>query len=205
MLTMLKINNIPMPVLLDECTEGANLMSFEVCDTYNIPTKDIKPITLHTAIKGSKTILNKMADVKVDWQGYTEKTKFLVRNLGSSGIIMGSPALAKLDAITEHKDNKVSIKPNQKWERYYLKMEPIPKNKDIESYKISCKYCTITPGEEIISDSDSDYDIIICNRFETKTEEEEDWEIINQEIIYHKNPEGDDDDIKDDCDISGLE
>ena len=84
-------------------------------------------------------------------------------------------------------------------------MEPIPKNKDIESYKISCKYCTITPGEEIKSDSDSDYDIIICNRFETKPEEEEDWEIINQEIIYQKNPEDDDDDIKDDCDISRLE
>ena len=56
-----------MLVLLDECIEGANLISFEVYNTYNIPIKNIKPIILHTAIKGLRTILNKMAKVKVNW------------------------------------------------------------------------------------------------------------------------------------------
>ena len=87
---------------------------------------------------------------------------------------MDSPILAKLDAIIKYKDNKVLIKLNQKWKRFYLKIELILRTKKIESYKLSCKYYTTTPKEEIRLKSDSDYNIIVSNRFETRLEERED-------------------------------
>ena len=59
--TTLKINNIPMPVLLNECTEGTKLISIELYNTYNIPTKEIKPVTLYIAVKGSKSTITKQA------------------------------------------------------------------------------------------------------------------------------------------------
>ena len=74
----------------------------------------------------------------------------------------------------------------------------------MESYKVISKYSIITSEEELKSDSDSKYDFIIYNRQTTISKEKDDWEIINQEIIYYKNP-GNDSDIKNDCDISRLE
>ena len=110
---------------------------------------------MHTAIKGSKSTIDKQAEVLVNWQGYEEKRKFLVSNLDSTDVIMGAPALADMQAITYHKSGNVSIKPPKR-ERYELKM--ISDKEDmshIESYRISTKYTVMSYMS--VSDTDQDY------------------------------------------------
>ena len=64
---VLGMNRKKLPVLLDQGTEDADQISLEICDLHNIPTKPIKPVILHTTVKGSKSTINKAATIVVDW------------------------------------------------------------------------------------------------------------------------------------------
>ena len=57
----IRINEARANVLIDSCTVGADLISAQFCYLHNIPTTEIPPISLFTAIKGSKCTMTKTA------------------------------------------------------------------------------------------------------------------------------------------------
>ena len=87
-------------VLIDLQTEGCNLLNTQFVQLFKIPTRELNPpLTLMTAIKGSRASINKAAEIELDWGGYTETIICYVAYLQGEGIIISKPALWKNKAV----------------------------------------------------------------------------------------------------------
>jgi hypothetical protein len=102
MVTNMNINEHQARALLDTGTTGTNLMSSSWVQTHNINTRELSTaVTIHMAVKGSKTNANRFAHANVEIkQGTTERNKFLIVALSSYDIILEMPFL---------QDNHVSL------------------------------------------------------------------------------------------------
>ena len=104
-----RINGARANMLIDPCTVGADLISAQFCHLYNILREEMPPKSLFTAIKGSKSTMNKKATIGVDLQGHKEITTFLVSNLMDWDAIIGHTILHHFNTGMNVKDNRVSI------------------------------------------------------------------------------------------------
>ena len=103
------INGARANVLIDPCTVGADLSSAQFCPLNNIPTDEMRPKSLFTAIKAYKSTMTNKATIEVDVQGHKEIRTFLVSNLMDWDAIIGHPMLHHLNTVMNVKDNRVSI------------------------------------------------------------------------------------------------
>ena len=62
----ISINERRANVLIDPGTVGTDLISVQFCHLHNIPTEEMLPTSLFTAIKGSKSTMTKKATIEVD-------------------------------------------------------------------------------------------------------------------------------------------
>ena len=102
------------PVLIDPCTVVADLISAKFCHLYNIPTEEMPPTFLFTAIKASRSTMTKKAIIEVYVQGHKQIRIFLVRNLMDWDAIIGHLMLHHLDTVMGVKDNSVSMQRTEK-------------------------------------------------------------------------------------------
>ena len=110
----IRINGPRVNVLIDSCTVGADLITAQFCHLHNMPTEEMPPKSLFTAIKGCKCTMTKKATIEVDVQGHKEIRTFLVSNLMDCNAIIGHPMLHHLNTVMNCKDNRVSIKARRK-------------------------------------------------------------------------------------------
>ena len=95
----IRINGARANVFIDPYTVGADLISAQFCHLHNIPTEEMPPKSLFTAIKGSKSTMTKQATIKVDVPGHKEFRTFLIRNLMDWNAIIGHPMLHYLNIV----------------------------------------------------------------------------------------------------------
>ena len=74
------INEARANVLIDTCTVGSDLISAQFCHLHNIPTEELPPKSLFTAMKGSKSTMTKKATIEVNVQGQKQIGSFLASN-----------------------------------------------------------------------------------------------------------------------------
>ena len=97
-----KINGNKAMALIDLQTEGCNLLNAQFVQLFKIPTRKLNPpLTLMTAIKGSRASINKAAEVELDWEGHTEIITCCIVHLVGEDIIIGKPALWKNKAVIQ--------------------------------------------------------------------------------------------------------
>ena len=94
------INGNKAMALIDLQTEGCNLLNAQFVQLFKIPTRELNPpLTLMTAIKGSRASINKAAEIELDWGGHTETITCCVAHLQGEDIIIGKPVLWKNKAV----------------------------------------------------------------------------------------------------------
>ena len=117
-----KINANKTMALLDLQTEGCNLLNTQFVQLFKIPTRELNPpLTLMTAIKGSRASINKAAEIELDWGGYTETITCCVAHLQGKDIIIGKLALWKNKAVIQAGPYPITIYSERKEP---IKLEP---------------------------------------------------------------------------------
>ena len=110
-----KVNGHPAMAIVDQQTQGGDLISAQYCQTYEIPTKPLgTPVTISGATKGSRSTINDHYIVEIDYGGHKEKRQFYVANLAQWDMILGEPALRKLRATIDVNDDITIIRPSGK-------------------------------------------------------------------------------------------
>ena len=117
-----KINGIRAMALIDLQTKGCNLLNVQFVQLFKIPTRELNPpLTLMTTIKGSRALINKAAEIELDWGGHTETITCCVAHLQGEDIVIGKPMLWKNKAIIQAGPYPVTIYPEGKEP---IKLEP---------------------------------------------------------------------------------
>ena len=117
----IRINEARANVLIDTCTVGADVISAQFCHLHNMPTEELPPKSLFTAIQQSKSTMTKKATIEVNVQGQKGIRTFLVSNLMDWYAMLGHAILHHLNKRMSVKDNRVSIQPRGQM-RYDLNM-----------------------------------------------------------------------------------
>ena len=108
--------------LIDLQTEGCNLLNAQFVQLFKIPTRELNlPLTLMTAIKGSRASINKAVEIELDQEGYTETIIYCIVHLQGEDIIIGKLRLWKNKAIIQAGPYPVTIYPKGK---ELIKLEP---------------------------------------------------------------------------------
>jgi len=84
---------------VDLQTTGGDLINVQFVHLYGLPNYGIDKKSLNTAIKGSKSVIEKACDVQMDYGGYTETRTLYVAHLTGWDMILGNPALTALNAL----------------------------------------------------------------------------------------------------------
>ena len=91
-----KINGNKGIALIDLQTEGCNLLNVQFIQLFKISIRELKPpLTLMTTIKRFRVLINKAAEIELDWGGHTETITYYVAHLQEKDIIIGKLALQK--------------------------------------------------------------------------------------------------------------
>jgi len=106
-----KGNGNPALALVDLQTAGGDLINAQLVHLYGLPTYGIDKKSLHTAIKGSKGVIEKECDIQMDYGGYTETRTLYVAHLAGWDMILGKPALVALNALIPAGPKPVTIQP----------------------------------------------------------------------------------------------
>jgi len=106
-----KVNGHSALALVDLQTPGGDLISAQFVHLYGLPTYGIDKKSLNTAIKGSKGVIEKACDVRMDYGGYTKTRKLYVTHLAGWDMILGKPALTDLNALIPVGPKPVTIQP----------------------------------------------------------------------------------------------
>jgi len=108
-----KVNGHPALALVDLQTTGGDLINAQFVHLYGLPTYGIDKKSLNTAIKGSKGVIEKACDVRMDYRGYTETRTLYVAHLAGWDMILGKPALTALNALIPAGPKPVTIQPEE--------------------------------------------------------------------------------------------
>ena len=106
-----KVNGHPALALVDLQTTGRDLINAQFVHLYGLPTYGIDKKSLNTAIKGSKSMINKACDVQMDFGAYTETRTLYVAHLAGWEMILGRLALTALNPLIPAGPKPVTIQP----------------------------------------------------------------------------------------------
>jgi len=106
-----KVNGHPALALVDLQTTGGDLINGQFIHLSGLPTYVIDKKSLNTAIKGSKSVIEKACDVQLDYGGYTETRTLYVAYLAGWDMMLGRPALTALNALSLAGPKPVTIQP----------------------------------------------------------------------------------------------
>jgi len=101
----------PALALGDLQTTGGDLINAQFVHLYGLPTYGIDKKLRNTAIKGSKGVIEKPCDVRMDYGGYTEQRTLYVAHPACWDMILGKPALTVLNALIPAGPKPVTIQP----------------------------------------------------------------------------------------------
>src|SRR5258706_6982072 len=152
------INGNKVHALIDLQTEGCNLLNAQFAYLYKIPTRELKPpLTLMTAIKGSRASINKAAEVELDWGGHRETITCCIANLQGEDLIIGKPTLCKNKAVIQAGPYPVTIYPEGKELIQLTTWTQInPSKQEIRSAKTVIQYIDDTVAFDSGHESDED-------------------------------------------------
>jgi len=106
-----KDNSHPALALVDLLMTHRDVINAQFVHLYGLPTYGINKKSLNTAIKGSKSLIEKACDVQMDYGGYMETRTLYVAHLSGWDMILGKPALTALNALIPEGPKPVTIQP----------------------------------------------------------------------------------------------
>jgi len=107
----LKVNGHPALSLVDLQTTGGDLINTQFMHLYGLPSYGINKKSLNTAIKGSKSVIEKAYNVQMDYEEYMEPTTLYVAHLTGWDMIPGKLALIALNTLIPAGPKPVTIQP----------------------------------------------------------------------------------------------
>jgi len=106
-----KVNRHPALALVDLQTTGGDLINTQLVHLYGLPTDGIDKKSLNTAVKGTKSVIEKTCYVQMDYGGYTETRTQYLAYLTGWDMMLGKPVLTALNAFIPEGPKPVTIQP----------------------------------------------------------------------------------------------
>jgi len=106
-----KVNGHPALALVDLQTTGRDLIYAQFMHLYSLPTYGIDKKLLNTTIKGSKSVIEKPCDDRMDYGGYTETRTLYIAHFAGWDMILRKSALTALNALIPAGPKPVTIQP----------------------------------------------------------------------------------------------
>jgi len=108
-----KVNGQPASALVNLESTGGDLIYAQFVHLCCLSTYGIDKKSLNTAIKGSKSVIEKACDVPMDLGGYTEIRTLYIAHPAGWDMIPGKPALTALNALIPVGPKPITIEPEE--------------------------------------------------------------------------------------------